>query len=285
MKKVALLAGALLVLSTGLMAEESGFVRTAVETGTLHFEDEKTSKFTDFILADGLFKGETWGNFQLGYVAKKGHNEDNDHDGYVYNEIRPGYNKGTGWGSFGGQLIIAQEKMTNSAKGSDMLKPEIWGTYNISPKSRVFARALYSHKQVTGEEKVDNWVEIEGQYMYDIAGGTAGVGVFAAPGIDSVDDGYSKSDNDEYRGVGFYRKYWSAISLYTDFHADVRAFKDPNNENTWNSTRMGVYTSKPIGKGFVAEAEYNRYQHFNEKWKPENSFGEDRFMLGLRYAY
>lgn len=127
MKKATLLACALLVLSTNLVAEESGFIRTAAETGTIYFEDGKKSEFTDFILADGSFKGETWGDFQLGYVAKKGHNENNDHDGYVYTEIRPGYNKGTSWGTFGGQIIIAQENMANSASGSDAIKPEIWG--------------------------------------------------------------------------------------------------------------------------------------------------------------
>lgn len=285
MKKVILLLGALLAVSATTMAEESGFTRTAVETGTIYYEDGKTKQFTDFILTDGFFKGETWGDFGLGFVAKRGHNEDNDHDGYAYVELRPEYVKGFSWGNVGGKLIVAQEKIGNSANGADMLKPEIFGTYNINPKSRVFARALYSNREVTGVEKVDKWLEVEGQYLYDIGGGTAGAGVFVAPGMDKKTDGYATDDIDEARAVGFYRKWWPQIALYTDFHGDVRAFEDPNNDNSWNSTRVGVYTSKPVFKGFVVEAEYNRYQHFNESWKPKESFSEDRFMLGLRYAY
>ena len=285
MKKIALILGALLSLSSVVVAEESGFIRTAVETGTRHNADGSTYNFTDFILADGFFKGQTWGDFGLGYVAKRGHNEDNDHDGYAYVELRPEYSKNFNWGNVGGKLIIAQEKFANVAAGADMIKSEIFGTYNINTKSRIFARALYSDRKVTGVEKTDKWLEVEGQYLYDIGGGTAGAGVFLAPGMDKKSDGYALDDNNEERVVGFYRKWWPQISLYTDFHGDVRFFEDPNNSNSWNSGRLGVYASKPVYKEFVVEAEYNRYQDFNESWKPTKSYAEDRFMLGLRYAY
>ena len=55
MKKAILLLGALLAVSTGTVAEETGFIRTAVETGTVYYEDGNTKKFTDFILTDGFF--------------------------------------------------------------------------------------------------------------------------------------------------------------------------------------------------------------------------------------
>lgn len=51
---------------------------------------------------------------------------------------------------------------------------------------------MYSYKEVTGVEKVDNWLEIEGHYIYDLGGGTAGIGVFAAPGMDKTENGGQK---------------------------------------------------------------------------------------------
>lgn len=290
MKKVILLLGALLAVSATTMAEESGFIRTAVETGQRTFENNgPTFKYTDFILVDGYFKGETWGDFGLGYVSKKSHNEDNDHDGTTYVELRPEYSKNFSWGNLGGKLIIAQEKFGNKASGADMLKPEIFGTYNINPTSRVFARTLYSNRQVTGDNNVDNFIEAEVQYMQDIAGGTAGLGIYIAPGVDKVTDGYAIDDNQDYRLVGFYRKWWPKIALYTDFHADLRQIENNEFKFDSNAYRAGIYMSKPIYKGFVMEAEVNRFQEFNKKYfdgrEPNKFYNDNTVMLGLRYAY
>lgn len=278
MKKTLLLLAALLSISTSAMADESGMVRTAVETGTRNFSDGTDLNFTTWILADGFFKGQNWGNFQLGYIAKKGHNEDNDQDGFMAVELRPGYNKATSWGNFGGQLIFVQEKWSNSAKGNDAIKPEAWATYNLNSKSRIFTRALYSNNKITAVSDTDNWFEAEVQYKRDIAGGTLGTGVFVAPGVD-------EKDVNEARYLLNYAKFFPKYKIFTYSYGEFRTFDDDFYGNKWNAYKVGVYANHDLGNGFVVEAEVNRYSDFNYSWTTKEDFSELFTMAGVRYNF
>lgn len=268
MKKTVLLVAALLSISATAMADETGYIRTGVEVGTKgNTWDSKAGAMTDnlstttWTLADGYFKGGNWGNFSLGYLAQKGHNEDNDNNGFTKIELTPIYGKSTKLGYFSGQVTFAQERWTSSASGSDTIKPKVSAVINVTKKSRLELKALYalttatpnapnteyseygSTSFTTTDKGESQWMEAEVQYKQDLLGGTAGIGVYyganqkdtytknwdykgwwGATGTGSVE---MKGENDNYSQVNFlanYAKYFSPIKTYASFYGEYRTY-------------------------------------------------------------
>lgn len=216
MKKKLLLLTALLSLTSTAFADESGYVRTGVKTGikenawnnTLQGTDDKLT-FTEWTVAEGYFKGANWKGFELGYSAKKGFNEDNDHDGFMKTELSPGFGKSTKLGYISGQVTFAEERWGSMVSGSDTIKPKVSAVINVTPKSRIELKALYALTNATPkatenktsvwgitessawenggtwEETTTNtddgksqWAEAEIQYKHELFGGTVGAGVY-----------------------------------------------------------------------------------------------------------
>ena len=152
MKKQILLVSALILLSTQAMASGTGYVRTGVETGTEYNQlwdsttgDKVDYNYTTWTLAEGYFKGSNWGNYSLGYVAKKSFNESSkDHDGAMKIELAPAYGKSASWGYFGGEFKIVDEKWDSMDGGTDTIKPKVFATININNKSRIETKAMYA---------------------------------------------------------------------------------------------------------------------------------------------
>ncbi|MBN1468489.1 MAG: hypothetical protein JXM74_02530 [Fusobacteriaceae bacterium] len=228
---------ALIVLSAQVLAaEDTGYVRTGLESGNRIDGDGKSVQFNNWILADGYFKGDNWGNFQLGYLAEKEFNKNNKDDGKTNIELTPGYGKNTDWGYYGGQVTFAVERWGASEGGTDTIKPKFWATYNINGKSRIETKALYAFSKGTPKEdykevwssnanggaggyvKVDtsvnadsyllstfdddgksHWFEAEAQYKYDIFGGTIGAGLYYGQ---NIKDKYNKTDSNIWSGGG-----------------------------------------------------------------------------------
>lgn len=289
MKKLALLVTALLAISgTALAADGDGVLITKVETGN-RTDNGSDYNFTNWI-TEGVFKGSNWNGFQLGYLVRKGHNETDNHDGEMELEFRPGYEKQTSWGNFGGQLIIEQGRnvagTTSDSEGWDAIKPELWGTYNINEKSRVFARALYETKEVTGNDVANDWFEVEAQYRYDIGGGTAMVGAFYAPSVeDWAADGWEGVE--ETRLLGNYAKWWPTAKIFTVLYGDVREIKSSEGGDWCNAYKISLYANTPLPfmDGLVLEGEINRFAQFNTIWDTANPYAENFFMLGMRYNF
>jgi len=280
MKKLALLVTALLAISgTALAADANGVILTKVETGN-RTDNGTDTNFTNWV-TDGFFKGDNWGDFQLGFTFNKTHNESEDEDGAQEFEFRPGYNHKTSWGEFGGQVIFEQGRNSAAATGYDNIKPEVWATYNINDKSRVFARALYLEGETTGVAKEDKWFEVETQYRYDIGGGTAMAGVFYGPGVDDT-------DNQDLRLLGNYAKWWPQLKVFTSLWGEVREYTEPDNEKI-NAYKISLYanTPMPFMDGLVLEGEINRYADFKtpDAWNQKRLYAENFFMLGLRYNF
>lgn len=296
MKKLALLVTALLAISgTALAADADGVILTKVETGN-RTDNGTDYNFTKWV-TDGFFKGNNWGDFQLGYMFSKTHTELEDEDGEQEFEFRPGYNHKTSWGEFGGQVIFEQGRVSGSdsnnlGKGWDSIKPEVWGTYNINDKSRVFARALYETKEVTGDTALatngvsNDWFEVEAQYRYDIGGGTAMVGAFYAPSVeDWAADGWEGTE--ETRLLANYAKWWPTAKVFTVLYGDVREIKSSEGGDWCNAYKISLYANTPLPfmDGLVLEGEINRFSQFDTIWTTSNPYAENFFMLGMRYNY
>jgi len=282
MKKTLLLLVLLLacsIFSTEVMASNvHGSIRSAVETGNRHNTDGTDYDFTKLILADGFLKSDDWGNFQLGYVVHKNYNQGDDNNGETEIEFRPGYQKTIDWGTYGGQLIFVQGRSAGDSSGYDIVKPEVNLTYNLTDKSRIYTRGLYEHRNNTGSNSANDWVEGEVQYQSDIGGGTIGTGLF-------IGDGVEKKDDDEVRGLLNYHKYFSSTKVFANFYSELRYHRNQDNGKKWKSYKVGVYANRPIGKGFVLEAETNVYHDFDETWDVEQSYRELFFMTGIKYEF
>lgn len=254
---------ALVVLSSQILAaEDTGYVRTGLESGNRIDGDGKSVQFNNWILADGYFKGDNWGNFQLGYLAEKEFNKNNKDDGKTNIELTPGYGKNTDWGYYGGQVTFAVERWGASEGGTDTIKPKFWATYNINGKSRIETKALYAFSKGTpnSEDTVYNqwgyttkssdddgkshWYEVEAQYKYDIFGGTIGTGLYYGS---NIKDSYTKtwnysswdgtstssgsdtetSNKNNYYEVNYllnYSKYFSPIKTYASLYGEYRNY-------------------------------------------------------------
>lgn len=293
MKKLALLVTALLAISgTALAADVDGVIVTKVETGNR--TDALWSlptgwytvdnNFTNWV-TDGFLKGSNWGDFQLGFTFNKTHNDGEDNDGAQEFEFRPGYNHKTSWGEFGGQVIFEQGRVSGAATGYDNIKPEVWATYNINDKSRVWGRMLY----MKGENTVlkatdigtDNHAEGEVQYKYDIGGGTAMAGVFYVPGVDSI-------DGKETRILGSFSKWWPQYKVFTSLYGDVRDIERNDGLDIY-AYKASLYanTPMPFMDGLVLEGEINRYADIKtpDAWNKSREYAENFFMLGMRYNF
>lgn len=286
MKKLALLVTALLAISgTALAADANGVILTKVETGN-RTDNGTDTNFTNWV-TDGFFKGDNWGDFQLGFTFNKTHNESEDEDGAQEFEFRPGYNHKTSWGEFGGQVIFEQGRNSAAATGYDNIKPEVWATYNINDKSRVFARALYSKGETTAQTYTDNWVELEAQYRYDIFGGTAMVGGFYAPAMNDDANHWTWEGLEEARLLANFAKWWPAAKVFTVLYGDVRDLKTDEGNDWCNAYKISLYANTPLPfmDGLVLEGEINRFAQFNTLWTTSNPYAENFFMMGLRYNF
>ncbi len=268
MKKQILLVSALILLSTQVMASGTGYVRTGVETGTEYNQlwdsttgDKVDYNYTTWTLAEGYFKGSNWGNYSLGYVAKKSFNESSkDHDGAMKIELAPAYGKSASWGYFGGEFKIVDEKWDSMDGGTDTIKPKVFATININNKSRIETKAMYALSKntvssstsynkdgYTVKSSTDNgestWIEAEAQYKHDLLGGTAGIGLYYAQ---NSKDKYTKnadwtgwwggssttpeeeiSAKDNYSRIDYllnYAKYLSPIKTYASLYGAYRLY-------------------------------------------------------------
>lgn len=310
MKKTILLLALILtlstLLSTGAMAAEvHGLVRTAAESVNRSNGDWKLG-FINWINFDGFFKSDDWGNFQLGVKSWRWHvyestDVDNSStDGLVYGdgdltashggetgfEFRPGYQKNTAWGTYGGQLIFSQGNGIDSINYAnwDAIKPEVNMTYNLSNRSRVFTRALYAIEDTSAIGYTDDWFEVEVQYKYDIAGGTLGAGVFLGEGFEESDEANGAlKDRDEIRGLLNYAKYFPQTKIFMNSYSELRRWEDSKG-NAANQYKIGIYANRPVWKGFVWEAEANVFQELLDGWS-DNGYREVFFMTGLRYNF
>lgn len=278
MKKVILLLGALLAVSaTTMAAQANGFIGTKVEVANKSNESGWETQDTHWI-THGMVKGSNWGDFELGFLVRKDHNDDNDHDGFMSLEFAPRYNKATKWGNIGGQVIIAQETSAPEKKGSDAIKPEITLTYNLTDKSRVFTRVTYETREHTGTEEKNNFFETEVQYKHDVFGGTVMGGVVYQPGVDDT-------DTQVVRGVSNYVKWWPTAKVFTVLYGEIQEITEVDKDK-FNTAKVSLYANTPLPfmDGLVLEGEVNRYADLKVP-TGISKYTEDFFMLGLRYAY
>lgn len=285
MKKKLLLLTALLSLTGTVFADESGYVRTGVKTGikenawnnTLQGTDDKLT-FTEWTIAEGYFKGSNWKGFELGYSAKKGFNEDNDHNGFMKTELSPGFGKSTKFGYVSGQVTFAEERWGSMVSGSDTIKPKVSAIINLTPKSRLELKALFSLTQstpsspsntyneygsttfTTTDDGRSQWAEAEIQYKHEVLGGTAGAGVYYGTNIkDSFDKTWNfsgwwgsssagtnevKSENDNYSQINYllnYAKYFTPIKVYASLYGEFDNITYKYDTNNYGKTNVQTY--------------------------------------------
>jgi len=293
------------LLSTGAMAAVHGTFRTAAESVNREWSNGDKLGFINWINFDGFFKGDDWGNFQLGVKSWKMHvyeataagsNDDGliygdgdlsgNHGGETGFEFRPGYQKNTAWGTYGGQLIFSQGRgfETVNYDSWDTIKPEVNMTYNLSNKSRIFTRALYEYAQRDKIDYVNDWAEIEAQYKYDIAGGTLGVGIFIGEGFEE-ENFEGLDDRDEIRGLLNYAKYFPQTKIFMNSYSEVRRWDNAAGDYA-NQAKLGVFINRPVSKNFIWEAEANVFHEFdvNDGFNGK-AYQELFFMTALRYNF
>jgi len=271
MKKIALIITALLTLSTTAMADDTGTIGSFVETGT-RTTNGVTTDFTTWIMTDGYFKGENWGNFALRYLSKKEQNQTNDNNGYTRIEFKPEYEKSFPKGNVGGRLIFAQANWDNDG-GSNGFGVETWGSYKINPKLRVDSRVYYVKEFMTAQDP-NNYGDGDIQLKSDILKGTVGIGAWYSPSIDD-------SDPTEIRGLLNYGKWFPNAKVYTYGFAEVQKITNVDESET-KYTKVGAVVSHVFTNHIIVDAEVNRKETFDTE---NYDFAENFFRAGIKYTF
>ncbi len=300
MKKQILLVSALILLSTQAMASGTGYVRTGVETGIEYNQlwdsatgDKVDYNYTTWTLAEGYFKGSNWGNYSLGYVAKKSFNESSkDHDGAMKIELAPAYGKSASWGYFGGEFKIVDEKWDSMDGGTDTIKPKVFATININNKSRIETKAMYALSknsvdssviskdfgvysgsvwanntvETTTNDGKSEWMEAEIQYKHDLLGGTAGAGVY-----------YAQNTKDKYTVTKTSTDAWG----YSSNPEITEKLSEKDNYNRIDYLLNYAKYLSPIKTYASLYGAYRLYDYKYEVYDYNNATEKKEYQIGL----